>query len=364
MKIGIDARLWNESGVGRYIRNLVLKLDEKKDLKHKIVVFLNSKNFRQVNFTNPGISKVLADIKWHGISEQFQFKKIIDRENLDLMHFSYFSYPVFYKKPFVITIHDLIIHHYPTGKSSTLPLPIYYAKHFAYKKITEKAVKNSLKIITPSVATRDELIDHYHADKEKIEVIYEGFDPAISISDKKANIPNNNYILYVGNAYPHKNLPVLLKAFSNLRKKINDIDLVCIGRKDYFYERLEKENHSDVHFMHEVDDSQLFEYYKHARFLVMPSLMEGFGLPVLEAMSLSVPVICSNIPALKEIAQDAALYFKPSDESELEEKMLLLLKNRKVFKELQDKGLKCSRKYSWDTALTQTLNVYESCNRL
>lgn len=364
MNIGIDGRLWYESGVGRYIRNLVLGLDIKRISNYTFTIFLNPKAYKLVNFESSNFRKVECDISWHTLSEQIKFKKVLDKENLDLVHFPYFSYPVFYNKPFVITIHDLIIDHFPTGVSSSLPLPFYYAKYYGYKQIIRSAARNAEKIIVPSNATKDELIEHYQVETSKIEVIYEGFDPLISENSVKEVLISKNYILYVGNAYPHKNLPVLLEAFSRLRKKIEDIDLICIGRKDFFYEKLERQKHDRVHFLHNIDDSVLFEYYKHARFFVMPSLMEGFGLPILEAMSLSCPVVCSNTPALKEIGGNAVIYFDPKKANELEDKMLPLLNDNKLTGELVNKGLEQARKFSWGNLVDETLKIYEGCDSI
>jgi glycosyltransferase involved in cell wall biosynthesis len=355
--IGIDARLWHESGVGRYIRNLVKGLDARNIRDVVFTIFLSPKAYDSVHFKSPNFRKVRSDISWHTISEQIRFKKQLDRENLDLAHFPYFSYPIFYRKPFVITIHDLIIDHYPTGVSSSLPLPFYYTKHFAYKKIIKSAVKNAQKIIVPSFATKAELVGHYKAKDSKVAVIYEGFDPLISENAFKEELVSKNYILYVGNAYPHKNLENLLKAYEILRKKM-DIELICIGREDFFYKRLKK-NQEGIHFLHGIDDSTLFSYYTNARLLVVPSLMEGFGLPLLEAMSLSCPVVSSDTPALAEIGGDAAFYMNPEEPKKIADAIEKVLKEPDLAEELTRKGLLQSKKFSWENCIEKTIEVYE-----
>lgn len=359
MNIGIDARLWYESGVGRYIRNIVTGLESKKT-SHTFTIFLTRKAFNEVQFKNPNFKKVLADVKWHTISEQWKFKEILERHDLDLVHFPYFSFPVFYKGSFVITIHDLIIDHYPTGISSSHALPVYYAKYLAYKQITKSAVKKAKKIIVPSNATKNELIDHYKAPINKLEVVYEGFDPLIKDRSSKTDLVSKNYILYVGNAYPHKNLKRLLSSYLLLRKEM-DIDLVCIGRNDFFYERLES-SFSDVSFLHDIDDQALFDYYTNAKLVVSPSLMEGFGLPILEAMSLSCPVVCADTSSFAEIGDGAVIYFNPEDSQDLVQKMKKVLQDEALRKSLIKKGLSQSKKFSWDDAVTKTLKIYESCN--
>jgi glycosyltransferase involved in cell wall biosynthesis len=232
-----------------------------------------------------------------------------------------------------------------------------------YKKIVSSSVKNAQKIIVPSLATKKEIVDHYNANASKIEVIYEGFDLAISKGGNTKLITSNKYIMYVGNAYPHKNISTLLEAFSQIRKKYKNLDLVCIGRDDFFYKKLEEEN-PGIYFVHNVDDAALFDYYKNASLFVMPSLMEGFGLPLLEAMSLYCPVVSSSTPALKEIGQDAVLYFDPKSSEDLVEKMSLLLDNDRIRIQLVQKAHARSQKFSWNDTVTQTINVYESCNSI
>lgn len=358
MNIAIDARLWFESGVGRYIRNLVRGIDQKNHRQHNFSIFLNPKAFKTVNFESQNFKKIESDVTWHSLSEQFKFKKQLDSFNFDLVHFPYFSFPVFYKRRFVITIHDLIIDHYPTGVSSSLPLPIYKIKHLAYKKIIKSAVANSRQIIVPSYATKDELVSHYKAKTSKISVIYEGFDQMISENAVREKLVSQNYILYVGNAYPHKNLENLLAAYEQIRMQSN-IDLICIGRDDFFYKRIEK-GQKGVHFLHGVDDSTLFAYYRNAQVLVVPSLMEGFGLPLLEAMSLSCPVVCSDTPALKEIGGDAVIFFNPKDPKDIVRAIERVLKNQTIREDLIKKGRVRSKQFTWEECVDKTLEVYES----
>src|SRR5690242_4609839 len=128
MRIGIDGRLWNETGVGRYIRNLVWGLQE-FDKKNEYVLFIKKGlKIDDLRLKNDPWKVVETEIHWHSLAEQIKFPQILYKENLDLMHFPYFSLPIFYNKPFVVTIHDLIINHFPTGKASTLPYPLYLMK--------------------------------------------------------------------------------------------------------------------------------------------------------------------------------------------------------------------------------------------
>src|SRR3990172_10967707 len=165
MKIGIDTRLWGETGVGRYIRNLVSELS-KIDFKNSYVLFALNKNEKKIKsaIRNSQFVIRLTDIKWHTLEEQLRFPAILNKENLDLVHFPYFSVPIFYDKPLVVTIHDLILHHFPTGEASTLPSPFYWLKLIGYKFVISNAAKKAKKIITVSNATKKEIIDHLKVD--------------------------------------------------------------------------------------------------------------------------------------------------------------------------------------------------------
>src|SRR6266498_3613752 len=146
MRIGIDARLWNETGVGRYIRNLVWQL-QVLDKKNEYVLFVKpdwkDKKFRDDEATHSRWKIVRTDIQWHTLDEQLVFYKVLENELLDLVHFPYFSIPILYNRPFVITIHDLIINHFSTGKASTLPFPIYHIKRLGYQFVLKQAAKKA-----------------------------------------------------------------------------------------------------------------------------------------------------------------------------------------------------------------------------
>src|SRR5260221_3631703 len=133
----------------------------------------------QSSIVNGRWSIVTTDIHWHTIQEQIDFPKILYKENLDLMHFPYFSVPLGYNRPFVVTIHDLILHHFPTGKASTLPTIFYYAKQFAYRFVINRAAKKAKKIIAVSSATARQIEEDLCIPASKIIVTYEGIDDRI-----------------------------------------------------------------------------------------------------------------------------------------------------------------------------------------
>lgn len=368
MKIGIDVRLWDESGVGRYIRNLVLNLQE-IDKKNDYVLFVNESFEDGRGKMEEGRWKIVkTNIHWHTIEEQIKLPLIINREKLDLVHFPYFSVPVFYNKPFVVTIHDLIIDHFDTGEASKLFFPIYKIKRLGYKFVINQAIKNAQKIITVSQATKNEIIDHSNLNKDKIIVIYEGVDKKLINIKNKNTLIKNPYFLYIGNAYPHKNLNRLIDAFAKVlnNNKSTGLNLVLVGKEDYFYRKLRKrvkdeKLDSSIIFYGQASDQELANLYQNAKALIIPSLMEGFGLPLLEAMENECLILASEIPVFKEVCGDAALYFDPYNINNMVEKI-----NKVYYKEsinfgiLIKNGLKIAKNFSWEKMAEETLKIYES----
>lgn len=373
MRIGIDCRLWMESGVGRYIRNLVFELS-KIDKTNDYVLFVNEEiqnSKLKIKNDNSKFKIVKTDVKWHTFSEQLQFPSILNKENLDLIHFPYFSVPIFYKKPFVVTVHDLTIYNYSTGKASTLPYLLYLLKRLAYKLVLTTAIKNAQKIIVPLDTVKEDVLKTFPIPLDKIVVTKEGVDEKI-IDDSKPSfnqeLKSQNYFLYVGNAYPHKNIDTLISAFAKLKDQIkeHDVKLFLVGRNDYFYKKLErsieKQNISSIHFFHDTNDSRLSELYKNAISVICPSKMEGFGLIPLEAMANNCLVIASNIKAHTEVCADAAFYFDPDSSESLTQKMIEIFSLDKITKEKYLKlGIKIAKTFSWGKMARQTLSIYENC---
>ena len=369
MRIGIDTRLWSETGVGRYIRNLVTNLQE-IDNKNEYVLFVKHSDIKKIRSEDSDIrikdnwKLVITDIRWHTIEEQIKFPRIIKNEKLDLVHFPYFSVPILYNLPYVITIHDLILHHFPTGEASTLTPYLYQAKLLGYKFVIQQAVNKAKKIITVSEATKKEIIDHLHIDNDKIIAIHEGVDSHIRNPHPK-RIISESYFLFVGNVYPHKNIESLLLAFRKIFLNA-PVRLIVVGKNNFFTERLKefarkKQLDTQVIFLGEVTDSELSSLYHYALSLVVPSFMEGFGLPALEAMANDCLVIASNIPSLQEVCKDAALYVDPRSIDDIADKLQLVVTQPKnYFAKMRSIGEQRVRSFSWQEMAKETLAVYES----
>lgn len=378
MKIGIDARLWNETGVGRYVRNLVQELAH-LDTKNDYVLFVLPKDVNKIQSLDFLSHKkkwklVAADSKWHSIKEQFYFLSVINKEQLDLMHFTYFSVPIFYTKPFIVTIHDLIPYHFPTGKASTLPEPLYEFKQQGYRLVIHTAASRAQKIIVPLNTTKEDVVKTLNISASRVEVTPEGVDMSLLTNTKPTKmidefVSRYKYFLYVGNAYPHKNIERLINSFIQLKEEYETVNLrlVIIGKDDAFISRVKKQvkKEEDIVFFHEISDGDLSYLYHHAIALIAPSLLEGFGLTPLEAIANDCPVILSDIPAFNEVYGHVGFYFDPYDEKALLKKMIEVYNLDPIKrKEKIIAGKKQLKEYSWKEMAKKTLEIYESSTGL
>jgi len=368
MKIGIDARLINQTGVGRYIRNLISYLAP-IDKKNEYTVFLNPDSFGSYRTPNDRWHKVRVDVRWHTLKEQLLMPYIYWRSRLDLVHVPYFSIPVLYLRKYVVTIHDLTVLHVYTGRASTLPGPLYHLKRAGFYAIISIGLNFAKSIIAVSQATKNEIIDHFHINPDKISVTYEGVDRNISGNSGRNTKPviPVPYFLYVGNAYPHKNLEMLLTAFKRFLLQIDrKFRLVLVGRNDIFYQRLVRLAGSmglsdSITFFGEANDIQLANLYSHAIAFIFPSLMEGFGLPALEAAGCGCPLIMSDIPVFHELVGNRAVFFDPKSSDGLADLLIRFVSKNdfgKTYSGFSDK------RFDWRKLAEETLKIYEDSTGL
>lgn len=370
MRIGIDARMLNASGIGRYITNLLKNLQE-IDQENEYIIFLLKKDINQFK-ASKNFKLVEADFLWYSLEEQIKFPGILKKYRLDLVHFPHFNTPVFYNGRFIVTIHDLTHLDFKMNRASTHNRIYYEFKHQAHKMVILSAVKRSTRIITVSEYVKKQLIKTYNLKPTKIEVTYEAVDENIVSLAKKLPLGKQRAILdrfnihqpflfYVGNAHPHKNVEGLIQAFLKVRQSYQDLQLVLSGREDFFWKRIKKkfDQVEGIIITGFVDDSELVALYKNAQSFIFPSLSEGFGIPLLEAMACSCPIVASCLTALPEIAGNAALYFDPGKAGDLEEKIIQILTDENLRKELIKKGTKRYKNFSWKKLTQQTLRIYQ-----
>ena len=370
-RIGIDARFYGPTrkGLGRYTQEVVDGVVIDKE--NNYVVFLSRDNFEEFRYEAANVKKVLVDIRWYTLAEQVVFPWIIRKEKLDLIHFPHFNVPLHCPTKFVVTVHDLILTKFPTVRATTLNPLFYWFKNFAYRLVINNAIKRSKKIIAVSQFTKDDLVKQFKILEDKIVVTYLGVAQTFAADKnsgdtdvlKKYNI-NRPFLLYVANAYPHKNLEGLIKLFPKIKAVKNDLQLVLVCKDDYFYERVKVfakkyDDGRNVVFPGFISDNELVYFYRHALAYIFPSKYEGFGLPPLEAMAQGCPVASSNQASMPEILGDAAIFFDPDNEAEMIEKILVLINDSRLREEIKSKGREHVKKYDWDKCADQTLKIYK-----
>ncbi len=364
-RIGIDARMYSSrfTGIGRYAYELIAHL-ALLDRQNEYVIFLNGTEFKMFVPPASNFRAVQVDARHYSLAEQTSLLSAQRKEDLDLVHFTHFNAPYFYRRPFVVTIHDLTLSFFPGRKMSS---PLH---RFAYHRVISHAIRDSRRVIAVSEYTKGDILKLYDIPNDKVTVTHEGigneFSPAdhgnVRLSDG-LELKHGSYLLYTGVWREHKNLRRLLSAFLSLAKDTLDIDLVITGRHDPLYGEIlsmpaEAGLANRVHFVGHVSESELIALYRNARAFVFPSLYEGFGLPPLEAMSCGTPVVSSNASSLPEVCGDAALYFDPLSEDDMRRKLAMIVKDDGLHGELSKKGLENVKRFSWKTMSERTLETY------
>jgi len=325
MKILIDARFYGQenAGLGRYTASLIEEL-ARGDYSADFVVFLRKKHFNELKLPK-NWRKVCVDIRHYSFQEQIILPFLIAREKPDLVHFLHFNVPLFYFRPYVVTIHDLLMHQFKGMTTTTLNPVSYFFKRLGYKVVFKRAINAAKIIFVPSLTVAKELASSFGESKPKIRVIYEGVNkifwsmPKLKINLLKKYKIDDKYLLYCGNAYPHKNLDFLLtalKAYSQEKSK-EKIILVMVLPRDVFSLKLKKraeelELNDRVRILENISDPELSFLMHFSLAYIAPSLSEGFGLPGLEALSAGTLLMAADIPVFKEIYGDSALYFEPA----------------------------------------------------
>jgi glycosyltransferase involved in cell wall biosynthesis len=320
---------------------------------------------------------VIADYSHYSLGEQIFLPLQLIKLRPNLVHFPHFNVPLFYFGKYIITVHDLIKHQSRGPQTTTRWQPVYWFKYLAYRFLVWRVVGVAQKIIVPSFWTKKELINHFNLSENKITVTYEGIDDKFKVakwqSGKVKNILEKYhvvkpFVVYTGSLYPHKNISRLLEAIKllNPSKSLN-LQLVIVCARNVFYERFRQQIQKmgagkQVVLAGFIPDEELAIIYGQAEAFVFPSLIEGFGLPGLEAMAAGLPVVASNSSCLPEIYGDAALYFNPLDCQDMAEKILEAARNPLTRNKLIKNGYRQIVKYSWEKMARETLEVYrESC---
>ncbi len=373
MRIGFDLRpfLRHATGVGIYYKNLLFSL-ARIDTNNQYYLFSSSYKdrfhqeelppFSQCEFHDARYPVKLINFLWQRL-EWPPLDKFFNTE-LDLTH-SPIPLLLPTKGNKIVTVHDLFFMDFPAFVQGEA------RKNFAQK--IENSLHRADGILVISQFIKDQIVGRFSLNKDKIKVVYHGVDPdffnkpsvAQTETVKKKYALPSTFILFVGAIEPRKNLVKLIEALGFICEKSYDVPLVIAGKKGMDYQNLEKKIEelklqSQVLFLDYLPEGDLKALYHLASCLVFPSLCEGFGLPLVEAMASECPLVISRSPALPEIASDAALYFHPEDAEEMASQIIKVLDDEDKRKILIEKGNRRVREFSWTHTAENTLEFYRS----
>ncbi|HEY2004273.1 MAG TPA: glycosyltransferase family 1 protein [Candidatus Saccharimonadia bacterium] len=361
MKIAIDARIIYTS-TGRYVERLLEHLQQ-LDQKNEYIVLLLAKDFDRWQPSAPNFRKVVADFPIYSLGEQLGLARLMYGLKADLVHFTMPQHPLLYWRRHVVTVHDLTLLDFVIARGSEGWLQDFFrtkVKPAAFKLTIWWTARWAQLILVPTRYVSEQMTRRLGARNSRVIVTYEAADPLATKAEKPEIGQGREFLLYVGNAYPYKNLWRLIEAHRGLHHE--GLKLVLVGKRDYFYEQLERrakqQGMNDVIFAGFVPDEQLRWLYEHAKLYVFPSLSEGFGLPPLEAMQYGLPVVSSRATCLPEVYQDAAEYFDPQNTEDMVKVIEKVLEDRGQQEKLRRAGYERVKQFSWQKMAEQTFEAY------
>ena len=373
--IGLNAQLLNLSasyrgaGIHHYIHQLLLALPLSAP-QHRYEVYLNDRSVAAPNaamrmhYTRWPTQKPLARIAW----EQGVLPLATVRDRLDLLHALAFARPLLARCPVVLTIYDMSF----VRMGERFP----FWQRYYLRVVTRYSARHAARITVISQSSKDDVVAYCGVPGDKVHVIYCGADEQFSPRSREQveqfraarGLPKH-FILYLGTLEPRKNVAQLVRAYAALRRNGSDKPkLVIAGAKGWGYADVfaaveQSGATGDVIFAGYVPQAELPLWYNAADLFVFPSLYEGFGLPVLEAMACGTPSITSNVSSLPEVAGNAALTIAPDDTRALSEAIERALHDAALRTQMRERSLQQAAKFSWREAARQTAEVYAEALR-
>ena len=374
MRIAIDIRRINEFGVGTYIWNLVRNLSE-VDPHNEYLLLGSHSDFQELGPLGPNFALFLRDTPAKGWREHFALPLKLRAQHLDVIHIPH--HEGFFVSPgkCVVTIHDCVHVKFPLEGLSR------FRRYQIYLR-TKRAVETASRVLAVSNSTRDDLMNIFDLNADRISVIHNALDERFASDsggeDRRKVLEryqlNDPFVLYSGRIRPHKNVHRLIEAFAVLKNELigderyRDLKLIIIGdelsRHQYLRLTVVRSGvQQDVRFFGFVPYPILRVFYQSAALFAFPSLYEGFGLPPLEAMANRTPVLASNTSSLPEVLGDAALLINPENVFEIARGMKSILMEHTLRDRLIQKGLHQISKFSWRSAARQVVEAYEKTAR-
>lgn len=363
--IGINAHLlspgagYRRAGIHHYIDQLLAHLPAGELSYFVYTRYRPSQQPSQTRFisTSWPTERRLVRIAW----EQLALPLVARRDNVDLLHSMAFVAPYAAPCPTVVTVYDLSFVHFPES------FPWLQQRYLQSQ--TRRSCRQARRVIAISQASRQDIHEHFGIPLARIDVVYPAVgDQFRQLSDEnveafraRQGLPER-FILHVGTLQPRKNIPLLIEAMHRIGRP--DLHLVLVGGKGWLYdeifgrvEALGMQNR--VHFAGYVPDLELPLWYNAAAVLVFPSIYEGFGLPVLEAMACGTPVVSANTSAVPEVVGNAGRLFSPKDVSDLVSQILAVIDNPELAHTMRQDGLAQASRFSWGNSGRELAAVYE-----
>nr|QNO53319.1 D-inositol-3-phosphate glycosyltransferase [Methanosarcinales archaeon ANME-1 ERB6] len=379
MKVVMDFRKYD--GVVGGVEQAVIQITRYVTVNgHQVIMLCKSNRFAEVKKIfehEPNIITIPLPVRTHSLSlknawiDSTAIQNIAAKEGADIVHFPYnWSFPFHKKVPCILTIHDVIPFTFREAMG-------FFRNHLLYKSGTRQACRLNNVITTVSEFSKQEIVKKVGVPAEKIKVIPNGLrepakpNDAIEKDLEKRFQLENGFILNVGGIHERKNLVRLIRAFSKLvaREGYSGKLLVTgsVSSNPYLIEMKKRCDtavkeagmETRVIFTGFIPDKELDSLLRHADLLVYPSLYEGFGMPIIEAMQAGTPVITSNIRGTAEVAGDAAILVDPYNIDEIASGMSRLLHDHKLRAELNRKGMKKASSYSWAKTSEKYLELYK-----
>ena len=363
-RIGLDARMVDtkESGLGRYARELARRLPV-IDPADEYVIIKRPCMRDQALSESPNATEVLLD-GWLDHPRNLLSGPGIDRLQLDLYHsLHHFLPPALGTARVVMTLHDLIWVEHAQLTFDDRHASFKWRANQVYGTATMwHALRRADHVIAISEHTAGRAAARFSVPRERLTVVHHGVDPCRFEPEEPRPEAANPYLFSLGNSKPYKNLPVLVRALAIVLAQRPDVDLVIAGRGDSLESLTELARRLGVadhlHYTGMIDDKEVCRLFQGARALVFPSLIEGFGFPLVEAMAAGCPVITSDIPVIREIVGEAALRVDPTAPKDLATAILRVLDSPELRDQLRAEGRARARRFDWGHCAEQTLQVY------
>lgn len=358
-RVAIDARILGKS-TGTYARYLLNHLEQLDTTGLEFDVLLRRADIGSWVPSAPNFTVHEAEYRDFTLAEQWGFLRQLRRGRYDLVHFCMQQQPTLYRGRKVSTFHDLTLLRWRNPAKNRW---VFLGKQLVARAVFFSALRRATRVIAPSRYSADDVRSFAHLPEERLAVTHLAAEPSQGVTAPEPYpVPGRLYLLYVGNFFSYKNVFRLGEALQLLLAEDPDLHVVLVGRMDDAGQQLRRSfddrGWKNIHFTGFISDAQRDWLYQNAQAYVFPSLLEGFGLPGLEAMLHGCPVISSSATCLPEVYRDAALYFDPDSAPELAEAIRRVLGDRQLRESLRERGERLLSEYSWRRTAEQTLQVY------